>query len=185
MAAKKLAEKVSPDPDERLLIEAAQADPARFAELYEMHFERIYAFISRRVGDRDQAEDLTAEVFNRALANLGTYQWRGAPFAAWLYRIAAHVVADRARQEAREVLAADPPEGAVIPDMEAVERRANLFRLVNRLPRDQRSVIFDRFVEQRSVHDIAKKLGKTEGAVKQLQFRALHSLRARLEGRHA
>src|ERR1700730_2490597 len=88
--------------DERLLVEAAQRDPARFGDLYEIHFEQVYAFIARRVGDRNTAEDLTSEVFHRALANLRKYEWRGAPFAAWLMRIAANMVADYGKRSARQ-----------------------------------------------------------------------------------
>jgi RNA polymerase sigma-70 factor, ECF subfamily len=80
--------------DERLLVEAAQRDPARFAELYENNFERIYAYVVRRVGDRADTEDLTSEVFHHALANLKRYEWRGIPFSAWLYRIAANLISD-------------------------------------------------------------------------------------------
>jgi hypothetical protein len=80
--------------EERLLVEAAQKDPARFAELYELNFERVYGFIARRVGDRDAAEDLTSAVFHKALANLRRFEWRGAPFAAWLLRIAANAIAE-------------------------------------------------------------------------------------------
>src|ERR1700682_3922813 len=79
--------------DERILVEAAQRDPARFGDLYEVHFEQVYAFISRRVPDRNIAEDLTSEVFHKALANLRKYEWRGAPFAVWLVRIATNIVA--------------------------------------------------------------------------------------------
>jgi RNA polymerase sigma-70 factor (ECF subfamily) len=68
--------------DERLLIEAAQNNPARFGELYELHFERVYAYIARRVENRPETEDLTAEVFHHALANLKRFEWRGIPFAA-------------------------------------------------------------------------------------------------------
>lgn len=81
--------------DERLLIEAAQQDPSRFAELYEQNFHRVYAFIARRVHDRAEAEDVTAEVFHQALSNIGRFEWRGIPFAAWLLRIAANTLADR------------------------------------------------------------------------------------------
>ena len=62
--------------DERLLIEAAQKDPARFAELYESNFERVYAYVVRRVGDREESEDVTSEVFHHALANLKRFEWR-------------------------------------------------------------------------------------------------------------
>ncbi len=88
-------------PDERLVIEAAQRDPARFAELYEDNFERVYAFVARRVYVRADAEDLTAEVFQQALAKLSGFEWRGVPFAAWLYRIAANAIADRWKRAAR------------------------------------------------------------------------------------
>jgi RNA polymerase sigma-70 factor (ECF subfamily) len=81
--------------DERLLIEAAQRDPRRFAELYEDNFDRVYAFIARRVRNREEAEDLTSEVFHQALANIGGFEWRGIPFIAWLLRMAANAIVDR------------------------------------------------------------------------------------------
>ncbi len=94
--------------DERLLIEAAQKDPARFAELYESNFERVYAYVVRRVGDRAETEDLTSEVFHHALANLQRFEWRGIPFAAWLYRIAANLISDRWQRTNREQVADEP-----------------------------------------------------------------------------
>ena len=90
------------DPDERQAIEAAQKDPARFAELYERNFERVYAFIARRVRDRNEAEEVTSEVFHQALASLPQFQWRGVPFAAWLFRIASNSIVDRSKRAARE-----------------------------------------------------------------------------------
>ncbi len=171
------------DVDERLQIEAAQSDPAKFGELYERHFERVYAFVAHRVRDRTVAEDVTADVFHRALAALPAFQWRGAPFGAWLLRIAANAVADRFRHLGREVpVAAAAPEPSVAAEADACDRRADLFHFVNELPADQRRVIVERFVEQRSIRDIAERLDKTEGAIKQLQFRALQSLRTRMEG---
>jgi RNA polymerase sigma-70 factor, ECF subfamily len=169
------------DAPERILIEAAQRDPACFAELYENNFERVYAFIARRVRDRDQAQDLTADVFHSALKNLSKFEWRGAPFAAWLFRIAANAIADRGKRAAqleaiksRELHEADPSDDA---DLAEVEHRARLFKLVEKLPADQRRVITMRFAHQRSIGEIAKDLGRSEGAIKQLQFRALQSLR--------
>jgi RNA polymerase sigma-70 factor (ECF subfamily) len=176
------------DAEERLQIEAAQRDPARFGELYEQHFDRLYAFVARRVPDRAAAEDVTAEVFHKALAALPSFQFVGAPFAAWLLRIATHAIADRFKRAgaAREVAFADEaPEPSVESEADASDRRTDLFRLVNDLPADQRRVVIERFVEQRSVREIAERLNKTEGAVKQLQFRALQSLRVRMEGAHA
>src|SRR5713226_10148272 len=89
--------------EERRLIEAAQSDPARFADVYENYFELVYAYVARRVRNRDEAEDLTAEVFRKALASLPRFKWRGAPFAAWLLRIASNMIADRSKRVAREV----------------------------------------------------------------------------------
>ena len=184
MAVGKPASKGSRDEaKERLLVQAAQKDPDRFAELYESHFERVYAFIARRVRDRAIAEDLTADVFHKALANLPRFDWRGIPFSAWLYRIAANVVTDQWKKGAREVVE-DPPEGSTQPNYDEFEHRAQLFRLVERLPADQRQVIVSRFAEEKSIRDIAQELGRSEGAVKQLQFRALEKLRVQMGGKH-
>src|SRR5437899_11701072 len=82
-----------PQDDERLLA-AAQRDPRRFGELYERNFDLVYAFVARRVPSRLEAEDVTATVFYKALANLAGFEWRGVPFAAWLVRIAANEIVD-------------------------------------------------------------------------------------------
>src|SRR5438874_2155660 len=166
--------------DERLRIEAAQKDPSRFAGLYEEHFERIYAYVVRRVCDRSEAQDITADVFQQALANLKRFEWRGAPFAAWLYRIAANAVADHFARVARQSSATPPEASADGEDFEEVERRAALFRSVERLPPDQRRVIVMRFGEEKSIREIAGEIGRSEGAVKQLQWRGLQSLRAQM-----
>ena len=173
--------------DERLLIEAAQQDPARFADLYEINFERVYAYVVRRVGDRTETEDLTSEVFHHALANLKRFEWRGIPFAAWLFRIAANLISDRWQRSGREVTddAAIESAQASPAEIEEVEQRATLFRLVDMLPAEQRRVVVLRFVEQKSIKEVALEIRKTEGAVKQLQFRALSSLRTRMEGADA
>ena len=192
--------------DERRLIEAAQRDPARFAELYERNFERVYAYIAHRVRDRDVAEDLTAEVFHQALATLPRFVWRGLPFVAWLLGIAAHVIAARWRDSSsapHQVIAEALKNLGGLSDLggEAlggsngnghgsaqfstsalaeVEQRAMISQLVAALPEGQRLVITRRFLEHRSIREIAGELGRTEGAVKQLQFRALENLRARI-----
>jgi len=168
---------------ERLMIEAAQKDPGRFAELYEANFERIYAFIVRRIQDRHEAEDLTAEVFHHALANLSRFEWRGVPFAVWLFRIAANAIADR-RRKAQQTVDPSLAEDLDQSSWRDIERRATLFQLVNSLPEDQRSVLVKRFVEQKAVKEIAMEFGRSEGAIKQLQFRALETLKTRAGGRH-
>ena len=170
--------------EERSRIEAAQKDPARFAELYDQYFDRIYAFIAGRVRDRIAAQDLTSDVFHQALANLKKYEWRGLPFSAWLYRIAVNAMNDHFQRTARErgdaVAVAEPASR----DIEQIEERATLYRLVETLPADQRRVLVMRFGEERSIREIATALGRSEGAVKQLQWRGLQTLRARIGQNH-
>lgn len=163
--------------DERVLIEAAQRDPIRFAELYERNFGRVYTFIARRTRERGEAEDLTADVFQRALANLERFEWRGVPLWVWLLQIARNALADRWRCVARE--RGEPAPGSDEDGAsEDADRRLLLSELVNRLPSDQQHVIVARFVEQKSIREIAGELGRTDRAVKQLQYRALSRLRA-------
>lgn len=175
------------DAAERLAIEGAQKDPALFAKLYENNFERVYAFIARRVGDRHVTEDLTSEVFHQALANLSRFEWRGVPFAAWLYKIARNAIIDRAKRAEKEgefPSSLDTTE-EISPQHieEEIENRARLFKLVDRLSDLQRRVIEMRFAEEKSIREIALEIGRSEGAVKQLQFRALENLRTWGRGR--
>jgi RNA polymerase sigma-70 factor, ECF subfamily len=174
--------------EERLLIEAAQKDPRRFTELYEEHFERVYAYVARRLNRREDAQDVTSEVFHQALANIRQFEWRGVPFASWLYRIAANAIADhwqRERQRAgqhaaheRENPGSEQAAELSADDLAAIEEHAWLFRLVKTLPAEQRRVIEMRFAEEKSIREIAKALGRSEGAIKQLQFRGVEKLRA-------
>jgi RNA polymerase sigma-70 factor, ECF subfamily len=164
---------------ERLLIEAAQKDTARFAELYEINFGRVYAFISRRVRDRNEVEDLTSEVFHQALAALPRFEWRGAPFAAWLFKIASNTIIDKSKKTAKEMALTNQSMDLEVSsdEIEEIEQRATLFELVERLPEDQRRVILLRFAEEKSIREVAEALSRSEGAIKQLQFRALQNLR--------
>jgi RNA polymerase sigma-70 factor (ECF subfamily) len=167
------------DVEERLIVEAAQKDAARFSDLYEANFERVYAFVSRRVHARADVEDITAEVFQHALENLSRFEWRGIPFVAWLYRIAANAIADRwqslSRESGRPAMEA-PSVEFDDAEIERTERRAQLFRNVAKLPPEQRRVIEMRFVEQKSIREIANILEKSTGAIKQLQHRAYQKL---------
>jgi len=168
-----------PETDERLLIEAAQRDPSRFAGLYEQNFDRVYAFIARRVPTREEAQDLTAEVFHQALASIGKFEWRGTPFVAWLLGITWNTLsAHWERNGKRQEVPADELELA--GNDGKIERRAMLAKLVDSLPPDQRLVVVRRFMEQRSIREVAQELSRSEGAIKQLQLRALQALRARL-----
>jgi RNA polymerase sigma-70 factor (ECF subfamily) len=171
---------MTPGADEEMRITAAQRDPSRFGDLYEENFFRVYAYVSRRVGDRHQAEDLTSDVFREALADIGKFEWRGAPFLAWLLRIASRLIADYYKRSGRET--GNPVAGPEPPSTDEIERSAMLFQLVERLPEAQFRVIQMRFVEQKSIREIAAELGRSEGAVKQLQLRAIENLRAQMEG---
>lgn len=161
-------------------IEAARQDPARFADLYEDNFHRVYAYVARRTRDRAAAEDLTSEVFREALAGLRRFEWKGVPFVAWLMRIASRAVAEYFARTGREVTSEQEPVETVPAE---VERSAILFQLVDRLPEAQYRVIHLRFVEQKSIREIADEMSRSEGAVKQLQLRALENLRDQLEER--
>jgi RNA polymerase sigma-70 factor, ECF subfamily len=191
VAARRPAQKPTPQTaDERLLVEAAQADLSKFDVLYELHFERVYFFIVSRVHDRSIAEDLTSEVFHKALANLPNYQWRGTPFSAWLFRIASNAIVDHFKRSDREQQADKLKHPLAQPDLSStdldfIERHVHFFRLVEQLPEIQRRVVCERFVEERSIREIAERLSKTEGAIKQLQFRALQTLRAQIGDRRA
>ena len=171
------------DVDERRLVEAAQRDPRRFAGLYEANFRRVYAYVARRVRSREEAEDLTAEVFHQALAGLSRFEWQGTPFVAWLLGIASRLLARRWQRAAiqPEVLS-DDLELAAVNDQ--AERQALFAQLLDRLPPDQRRVLEGRFFEQRSIRELAQELGRSEGAVKQLQFRAIETLRNQVRDRH-
>lgn len=176
--------------DEAALIAAAQRDPAAFGELYERYVDQIYRYAYRRVGSHIDAEDITAQTFQQALAALPSYEWRGAPFGAWLYRIAGNIIYRRGRVGAREVAVEDiavytdarphrESDPAEIVDLDL--SRAELVAAVRRLPRDQQRVIVLKFAHGLKNREIAEMMGRTEGAVKQLTHRAIVSLRRKLE----
>ena len=190
--AQKARFRATEETDERRLIEAAQQDRAQFADVYERYFELVYGYIARRIRDRAMTEDLTSEVFRKALTNIDRFKFTGAPFGAWLLRIASNLMADRAKRNAREEhnsdssVTAEQMTGASAGEsqqfqLEQAERRAWVIQMVDELPDDQRRVLRMRFAEEKSVNEIAMALGRSEGAVKQLQFRAFQNLRARLD----
>jgi RNA polymerase sigma-70 factor (ECF subfamily) len=178
--------------EERRLIEAAQQDRACFGDVYERYFELVYGYVARRVRDRPATEDITSEVFRKALANIHRFKWTGAPFGAWLLRIASNVIADRTKRQAKDGVRLDEPSSTVggltqsssrqtqQTDLEESERRSWVIRKVDELPDDQRRVVRMRFAEEKSINEIAAELGRSEGAIKQLQFRALQNLRQKL-----
>ena len=169
--------------DDAARIEAAQHDPALFGVLYEETFDTVYAYIARRVRDRHDVEDLTSTVYQRALAALPGFEWRGVPFVAWLLRIAANEVA---RQQNRPRAAETVDDTAAdASELEEAEQLASLYGLVRALPSDQRRTLTLRFVQDLSVQQVAETLGRSEGAVKQLQHRAIETLRRQHGGADA
>lgn len=172
---------------EQQLVARAKRDPESFAHIYDHYFERIYAFIYRRTGDRQTAEDLTSDTFYKALANIQKYEYTGQPFSSWLFRIASNVVTDyyRSRKpvtsmddfEGMQFTAAgiSPEEAALaLDDAQAVQRA------IKTLSADQQEVVMLRFSGGLRLKEIASMIGKTEGAVKALMFRALSNLRGKL-----
>jgi len=166
---------------ERRLVESSQRHPRHFAELYDRYFDRIYAFALTRAGNRAAAEDITADTFRQAFENLSRFQWRGVPFSAWLFRIAANAAADyyqRASREQTLPAVAGDDNASWENRLIEVETRTHLFQLVRRLPKHQRRVIVMRFGEEKTINEVAKVIGKSDGAVKALQHRAMETLRA-------
>ncbi len=168
-------------------IERARRDRGAFDAIYRFYARRVYAFCRAHSATREAAEDLTAQTFERALAAIDRYEDRGGRFSSWLLRIAANAAIDGARRGAREASLPDLSVGidarargdirAWVDDWErAVWMREHLAAL----PEDQRRVVCLRFYEDHSVHEVAARMGRSEGAIKQLAQRALKALRERM-----
>jgi RNA polymerase sigma-70 factor (ECF subfamily) len=176
--------------DEAPLIEQARSDPNAFGVLYERYVDRIYAYIYHRVGNAQDAEDLTARTFYRALGKLDTYEDRGLPFSAWLFRIAHNLVANWHRDRSRRrFLSLDRlwshshDSGSPETVVEAEEKHDALWAAINRLPDDRRDLLIHKFSGRLSNVEIGELMNKSESAVKSLYFRTLSSLRQDLEAR--
>jgi RNA polymerase sigma-70 factor (ECF subfamily) len=168
--------------EERRLVEAAKKDPAAFAKLYDRYVDSIHAYVYHQTGSWERAEDVTATTFMRAYAEIGKFEWRGVPYSAWLYRVASNLVLRDHRHPGWIEL----PEGLVDPGEgpeEAAVRSEQVRRVqaaVRRLSPDQRQAITLRFGSGLRNAEVAQVMGKSEGAVKLLVFRALRSLEKRL-----
>ena len=174
--------------EQRLLVQAQRGDAEAFAALYQAHVQAIYRYVAHRVNDTHLAEDLTADVFTRALQSLDTYQDRGKPFVAWLYRIARARVIDTYRRTGRRPIEGDLDEEPLPVDPEDLDasmlrqQAARALRsAIADLTDDQQQVIILRFVEGHRVDVVAQIMGKQPNAIKALQHRALRALASRLE----
>ena len=173
--------------EEDLVRRAQKRDPEAFSELYEVHFDRVYRYMFLRVRNQADAEDLTQQVFLKALEHIGSYRYRGMPFAAWLFRIAHNQVVDHWKKKSREksrMLPLDQVDEAKVADHDdpalLTERKADVEMVAaacQALSDGQREVISLRFGGGLSVAETAKAMGKSEGAVKVLQHAALVRLR--------
>ncbi|TMD08698.1 MAG: sigma-70 family RNA polymerase sigma factor [Chloroflexi bacterium] len=172
-------------PDERSLVERAKTDPGAFGELYDRYFHQMYRFVFSRMRDQTAAEDVTSEVFIKALKGIPRYQDTGRPFVAWLYQIAVNTVADRYRSSRPTVDIDEVHDiGTAGPSLEDLAVRRDEVRqvwaIVEKLPAPQRTAIVLKFQEDMKITDIAAVMGKTEGAVKLLIHRGMTRIRGTL-----
>lgn len=168
-----------------LVDRARNGDPDAFASLYDRYVERVYRFALYRVhGDSALAEDITSEVFLRALRKIKGFQWQGRDVGAWFLTIARNLVLDHFKSgRARlEVLGAEAPVGADDRIMDAEDAalarvsQQDLYKAISQLGTEQQEVIYWRFLQGYSVAETAAAMGKSDGAIKALQYRAVKAL---------
>lgn len=167
-----------------------RTDPDAFGALYDRHFDAVYRFALRRCGHPARAEEVTAQTFYRALSWLTRHTWRAGSFRGWLLQIAMNIVRAQGIADGRSISLDEKPDAAgMLPDSTPPAEH-NLFRreedehlwaLVTALPQDQQRAVILRFAHDRSFSEIGIMLGRSEDAAKQLLYRALRTLRARLE----
>jgi len=169
----------------RTLVEkAAAGNVEAFGELYGIYLDRIYRYVFYHVHNKETAEDLTEEVFMKAWRKIGTYRWEGHPFSAWLYRIAHNHVVDYFRTSRRTApLDVDIPSDGDRPEeeLEQQQMRQMLSRALSSLPPQQKQIIILKFIEGCSNRVIEQVMGKSQGAIRVMQMRALSALRRRLK----
>ncbi|MET9295786.1 ECF subfamily RNA polymerase sigma factor, BldN family [Streptomyces sp. NPDC003077] len=166
------------------LVERAQSGEAEaFGRLYDQYADTVYRYIYYRVGGRATAEDLTSETFLRALRRIGTFTWQGRDFGAWLVTIARNLVADhfkssRFRLEVTTGEMLDANEVERSPEDSVLESLSNaaLLEAVRKLNPQQQECVTLRFLQGLSVAETARVMGKNEGAIKTLQYRAVRTL---------
>jgi RNA polymerase sigma-70 factor (ECF subfamily) len=172
----------SSDGEEARLVEGARAlGEEAWAEIYRRHAQQVYGYIYFRLGDQHTAEDLTADVFVKAIAGIKSYAYRGTPLLAWLYRIAHNVTVDYRKAAARRMQhISDAPADDIEEREDALamlDDRSDMLSAIRALTEDQQQVILLRFYQGLSNAEVAAVMGKPEGAVKALQSRGLRSLR--------
>ena len=177
----------SPQRVRRLVERAQQGDRDALEELYLIHFDRIYSYLHMSVGNRHDAEDLTTQTFLKMLEAIGKFRFQAAPFSAWLFRIAHNLAMDHFRAARRwqpeEEVPEPPGQVELSAEDEALHSigRASMLELIDGLSHEQQQVLTLKFVFNFGNAEVATILGKTDGAVKSLQHRALVSLQKQLQ----
>ena len=157
-------------------------EASAWRQLFEENYERMYAYAFLRLGNTHDAEDVAASTFSEAVKAIGSFRWRGIPVSSWLYRIAHHETVDALKRR-RSALALDGDEFPIADARFAVvERRHDLGTALGALKAEHREVLLLRFIDDQSVRETALALGKSEGAIKVLQMRALRAMRNKLGG---
>jgi len=174
----------------RSLVDRAQkGDRGALEELYLIHFDRIYSYLHVSVGNRHDAEDLTTQTFLKMLESIGKFRWRSAPFSAWLFRIAHNLAMDHFRASRRwqpeEEVPEPEPDEATSAEAGALQSigRKSMLELIEELSPEQQQVLTLKFLFNFANAEAATILGKSEGAIKSLQHRALASLQRQIEKR--
>jgi RNA polymerase sigma-70 factor (ECF subfamily) len=183
---------VIPVQDEKNLVQKArQGDKEAFAQLYESHFDKIYRYVVIKIGNRTEAEDMTQQVFIKAYESIGSYQYQGFPFSAWLFRIAHNQIVDFIRKASKKPTVQLDESLPIMGDSDPqgeVELKINIEQVViatRQLTQAQREVISLRFAGGLSISEVAKAMGRSENAVKALQHSAILALRKVLKaGEH-
>ena len=173
--------------EESLVRRAQKQDQEALAEIYERYFDKIYRYIFFRVGNIQEAEDMTQQVFLKALEKIASFKWRSIPLSAWLFRIAHNKVVDYFRKKSKWATMPIEPYLAIVEDgddphllLEEKLETEQLISAIRGLTEAQRAVISLRFSSELSVAEAAKVLGKNPGAVKALQHNAIVALRKKL-----
>ena len=170
--------------EESLVRRAQHRDQEAFAQLYEEHFDKIYRYVALRIGDKIEAEDMTQQVFLNALQSISSFKWKGIPFSAWLFRIAHNQVVDYFRSKKRTTVPLDESLASNDNNPQlVVEQKLDIEQLLlatKQLTEAQREVISLRFAGELPIAQVAKAMGKSQGAVKALQHSAIVALRKTL-----
>jgi len=174
--------------DEESVVRRAQnRDQEAFAQLYEEHFDKIYRYVTLKIGNETEAEDMTQQVFLNALQSISSFKWRGIPFSAWLFRIAHNQIVDYFRSRNRTTVPLDESlatsNSADDPQL-VIEQKLDMEQILaatHQLTESQREVISLRFAGELSIAQVAKAMGKSQGAVKALQHSAIVALRKTLQ----